>query len=89
MHTRDSCRRMFEESEFESDSFSDGSEHEGSRQSIASSLDECDKNIHEIMPSAEGGGSSACHGRKRVWLPHDRRAHARGAAQLPYDWVVY
>jgi hypothetical protein len=29
---RDSCSRMFEESESESDSCSDGSEHEGSQQ---------------------------------------------------------
>ena len=66
MHTRDSCRRMFEQSESESDSFSDGSEHEGSQQSIASSLDEWDKNIHETIPSAKGGRSSAGHSHKRA-----------------------
>ena len=66
MHTRDSCRMVFEESESESGSFSDGSEHEGPQQSIASSLDEWDKNIHEIIPSAKGGGSSAGHNHKRA-----------------------
>ena len=78
MHTRDSCRRMFEGLESESDSLSDGSEHEGSQQSNDSSLEEWNKNVREVIPSAKGGGSSAGHSRKRVWLPQNRRARARG-----------
>jgi len=72
---------MFEELEDQSDSSTDGSEHEGSQESLASSLDEWSGKVREIIPGGRGGGSIDDQSRKRVRPPcvaFDRGPRARG-----------